>query len=464
MPATTGAAPPRAFAMRAARATLGGSAAVLALAAALAGGTAHASGFALREQSSTAQGAAFAGAAAGGSDISYLFFNPAAIGLHPGANAQASFSYVIPESRVKNAEASTIAGQPIDGSTDNLADVANGALLPALYGSVQATDDLFFGVGVNAPFGLVTQYPEQWVGRYHAVDSELDTVNINPAVAWRAREWLTFGAGLQVQRAAARLTNAVDTSTIAQQPNTRANDTRSELEGDDWSLGYTLGAIVEPIDGTRLGLSYRSRVEHRLEGEADFFRSALGDGVNAQTTTPGGAGLLGDSDINADLTTPELISFGVTQDVGERWTLLGGVEWTGWSSFDELEIDFDNPDQPNSFTNEDWDDSWYVALGAAYRPSDAWTLSAGVAYDQSPVPDDYRTPRVPDSDRYWLSLGAEWRPADWFGFNVAATQIYVEDTEVEISALEEGEQARGNFSADYDSRISILTIGGSLFF
>ena len=137
--------------------------------ASLAPSHAFAGGFALKEQSSTAQGTAFAGAAAGGEDISYMFFNPAAIALHPGTNVHNSVSYIAPVAETKNAAGTTVVGTPITG-TGRSGDIGVDALVPALYSSFQVTDEIFLGLAVNAPFGLATDNPNGWVGRYHGTD------------------------------------------------------------------------------------------------------------------------------------------------------------------------------------------------------------------------------------------------------------------------------------------------------
>jgi long-chain fatty acid transport protein len=190
----------------------------------------------LKEQSSTAQGTAFAGAAAGGEDISYMFFNPAAIALHPGTNVHNSASYIAPVAETKNAAGTTVVGTPITG-TGRSGDIGVDALVPALYSSFQVTDEIFLGLAVNSPFGLATDNPNGWVGRYHGTDSELMTINFNPTAAYKPFDWLNLGAGLQVVYASATLENAVDTSTIAGVPFDAANDSQSKVEGDDWGYG-----------------------------------------------------------------------------------------------------------------------------------------------------------------------------------------------------------------------------------
>jgi len=440
-----------------------GLTALAATSVAIAPERAVAAGFTLKEQSSTAQSTAFAGAAAGGKDISYMFFNPAAMALHPGTNFHASVSYIIPTSETKNAAGATAAGAPITGSSRS-GDIGVDVLLPAVYSSYQVTDEIFLGLAVNSPFGLATENQDDWVGRYHGTDSELMTIDFNPAAAYKPFDWLNLGAGLQVVYASATLENAVDTSTIAGAPYSAANDSQSKVEGDDWGYGFTVGAIVEPMPGTRIGVAYRSEVDVTLDGDAKFKRSPLGDVVNAGTMTPGGAGLLGNSDVTVDLTMPDSINFGIHHDINEQWSVMADGSWTGWSDFKNLTIKFQNPDQPANTTVQDWNDTWFVALGTRFRPSKEWLLSLGVAYDESPVPTSTRTPRIPDADRYWISAGAGWKPIDWLAVNLSYTHIFMPDSKVRLTVADPNNLARGNLSANYESHIDILSFSTTISF
>jgi long-chain fatty acid transport protein len=338
------------------------------------------------------------------------------------------------------------------------------ALVPAIYSSYQVTDEIFLGLAVNSPFGLATEHNDGWVGRYHATDSELMTIDFSPTAAYRPFDWLNLGAGLQVVYASATLENAVDTSTIAMVPFDAANDSQAKVEGDDFGYGFTLGAIVEPMPGTRIGVAYRSEVDLRLEGDATFQLSPLGTLVNAGTTTPGGTGLLGKSDITADLTTPDSINFGIHHDINDQWSVMADGSWTGWSDFKNLTIKFQNPDQPNNTTVQNWNDTWFAALGTRFRPNEEWLLSLGVAYDESPIPNSTRTPRVPDEDRYWISAGAGWKPLEWLSLNLSYTHILMPDPKVRLTVADPNNLTRGNLSADYESNIDIITFSGTISF
>lgn len=434
------------------------------LALAVGCGGAQAAGFALKEQSTKAQGNAFAGATAGAEDVSYMFFNPAALAWREGYEVDVDLTYISPRSELQDANAATILGTPI-GGRDKHSDIGEDEVLPAFYLAAPLPGRVRLGLGVNVPYGLETDYPNAWVGRYHAVQSKLRTININPAAAWRPVDWFAVGAGFQAQFADGELTNAIDFGTIGAVSGIPGSipggqDGFARLDGDDWAYGWNAGLLVEPVTGTRLGLSYRSEIEHTIRGDVDF----RGDSVGIATIIRGTTGAFTDSDAELDLNTPATLSFGVHQDVTPSLALMAEAQWTDWSTFDQLTISFENPAQPDSVTEEEWRDSWFFALGATYKASDTVTLRTGVAFDQSPVKDKFRTPRIPDENRYWLSFGAGWQPVPWFDLDAAFTYIQVEDSEVDLAATDTGSTFRGDLEADYDSMILIAGLSARLRF
>ncbi len=427
--------------------------------------SAFSSGFALKEQSASALGNAFAGATSAAEDVTYMFFNPAALGKIEGGQLAAVGSYIVPQSDFRGGSASTILGDPIIGR-QNKRDAAEDAFLPAMYAAWALSDAWRIGLGINTPFGLETHYKQDWIGRYHAVHSSLLTVNINPAVAWKINDLVTVAVGFQAQYADAELTNAVDFGTIATLQGTSipggnpATDGFADLEGDDWGYGYNLGLMLEPRPGTRLGLAYRSKIDHTIDGDVDFTLdpTGVGAGINAAT------GLFADSDAQADLTTPETASLGVYHEVTPQWAIMADVTWTRWSRFEELRVKFDNPVQPDNITIEDWDDTWFYALGLSWKPSPQCAFKIGVAYDESPVPESTRTPRIPDEDRTWLALGGHWQVSPAWGLDAGYTHIWVDDSSLNLVATPTNDTVRGNLSGDYDNAIDIVTLGATFSF
>ncbi|WP_052464793.1 OmpP1/FadL family transporter [Geoalkalibacter subterraneus] len=436
---------------------------------------AFSAGFALKEQSASALGNAFAGATAAAEDVSYMFFNPAALGQLEGNQLSVVGSYIAPSSEMKDGTATTILGTPIGGNSSE-GDAAKNVVLPAGYVSWALTDEWRFGLAVTVPYGLETNYDRDWIGRYHAVNSRLQTMNINPVLAWKANEKVTLAFGFQAQYAEAELTNAIDFGTIAMAAKAKAqadgkdielpdatpagHDGYAKMEGDDWGFGYNLGLMIEPREGTRIGLAYRSKVHHNLRGDIDFRLD--NDGVGAALSQA--TGRFVDSRITADLTTPETVSIGLYHEITPRWAVMADATLTRWSRFDELRVQFDNPAEEDNVTIEDWNDSWFYALGLTWKPSEKYALRIGVAHDETPIPDRTRTPRIPATDRTWLALGGHYKLNDSWGFDAGYTHIWVEDSSIELEATPTNDTFRGNLDADYENDIDIVTLSATYTF
>lgn len=431
-------------------------------AALLSTGPVWAAGFALKEQSALALGSAFAGATAGAEDISHAFFNPAALSRFDGIHAVAIASYISPVSTLQDSSSTNAANIPLGGDSDDR-NFGKAALVPAFYGAAQINDRVRIGLSLNVPFGLETRYPRNWSGRYHGVESELTTVNLSPMVAVDVNPWLSIGGGVMVQYADAELTNAIDFGTIgAGAGGTPGQDDGfGSVTGDDVGVGFNLGLLAEPVKGTRFGVGFRSKIDHTLEGEADFTLSDNA-GLNAALTA---GGAFADTDATAKFESPAMVSFGIFHEVDENLAIMGEAQWTQWSSFDQLIIDFDNPNQPNSVTEQNWDDQWFLAAGARYDFSEEFGIRFGFAYDQKAVKTTFRTPRIPDSNRYWFAAGLNWQPTSNFELAAGFTYIHLNDAEVRLRTNGADDNAsRGNFDAEYDSFINILTLSGTFKF
>ncbi|WP_404378790.1 OmpP1/FadL family transporter [Caenispirillum salinarum] len=432
---------------------------VIGLAAATAVGLAmeaQASGFQLKEQSAEGLGNAFAGSTAKAQDLSTIFFNPAGMTALSGHQGQATTSYIIPRAEFE-ADSATFAGTGtgLDGTAlpgaRSQDDAIDDAMIPAAYAMYDVSDDWKIGLAVNVPFGLVTDYSDNWVGRYHALKSDLRTIAIQPSVAHKVNDWLSVGGGLVVQHAEAELTKAVDFGTIGAGfgiPGLTPglNDGKTKVTGEDFSVGYTLGIMLQPLETTRVGLSYRSGITHELDGDVEF------------TGVPGPlANLFPNSGGRAELNLPATASLGLYHEVNDQLALMGEVAWTEWSVFKELSVFRQGAATPLSRTVENWDDTWFFSAGATYEPTDKLKLQLGVAHDQSPVPDATRTPRVPDADRTWVALGAGYEFMPGWEANLAYTHIWVDEARIDLDNEGTNPPHEHRVSGKYESAIDIIS-------
>jgi long-chain fatty acid transport protein len=424
---------------------------------------AGASGFALIEQSGSGLGQAYAGAAAVSEDASSQYYNPATLMLRSGNEISGALHLVAPQASLNDASASvtTLGGVPYTGN-----DGGNpGSLTPVpnLYLARDIRPDLRMGIGLSVPYGLSTDYEDGWIGRYHALESAVQTINLNPALAWRINPKFAVGAGISVQYIHATLTSAIDSGSLCVAlagsatcaglgltPGNAAVDSHVKIEGDDVSLGANLGLIYQPRDGTTLGVAWRSSIDHELQGDADFSRSAA---LNALL---GASTLFTDTAASAAISLPETFSLSLAQAITPRLTLLADATWTRWSRFGELIVAFTNPMQPDALTTEDWQDTWRTALGLNYRANARWTLRSGIAHDASPIKNAQRlTPRIPDSDRIWATLGARWQATPRLGLDVGYAHIFIDDRQIDNTTEASIQQ---NLQGNYAAHVDILSL------
>ena len=425
-----------------------------------------AAGFAIKEQSASSQGHAFASASTGIEDISTMFFNPSLLTFHQGSQTATVGSAIIPNSRFRNGSASfspAVGGGPIPPAPGftSLDDIGRTAFVPAGYAMISPHPDLRLALAVTQPFGLRTSNTEGWIGRYHALDTRLTTVNIAPTAAYRFNDILSVGAGFVAQYADTTLSNAIDFGTIGfgLGGTPGAEDGRAKLKADDWGFGFTLGATLVPWKGTRIGFGYRSKVDHELSGNANF---DLGTGIGQSVSDATGAFVDGGAETDIDL--PEQVSIGLHQDLGDQFAIMAEAQWTHWSRIDELRVEFDNPAQADEVTRQSWDNAWFMALGGSYRPDDDWTVKLGFAFDQSPVPERTRTPRLPDEDRYWLSGGLSYEPEDWFSLSLAYTHIFMPNADIDLSLDDPNNATRGSLEGTFKTHIDIIALQGRIRF
>lgn len=410
-----------------------------------------ASGFALTEQSVINLGTAASEGAAGIDDISTIHFNPAGLMRLPEENAIVGAGYLIFSDVNFNNEGSFIA--PGLAAIGNDGGSPGGvAFVPNLYGMVSVSDRARLGIGITTPFGLSTEYDEDWVGRYQAIKSDLLTININPTVAYQVSDDFSIGAGVNLQYAEAELSNAIDfggilasrgilTSRGTVSP--QSADGEVNVSGSDWSVGFNAGVLYEPTESTRIGLAYRSSVNHTLRGSADF---AVPTAATPLTAT----GLFTDSTANAELNLPDTVALGVHQAITDGLDLTADLTWTNWSDFQELRVDFDSP-QPDKVVPQNWRDTVRIAAGLTYDISDSWTIRGGVAYDPSPVPQEFVTARIPDSDRTWVSLGLSYEPTDNLSLDLAYTHIFIAGR-----SINQSEEGAGTLIGSYDNSVDIV--------
>ena len=369
---------------------------------------ANAAGFHLREQSAAAQGNAFAGATAGAENGSYAYFNVAGLTRQKGTQLNIGGTYIAPRAEASNVRAS-------DGSRGaDVNNIVHAAVAPNATFSHQLNEKAFLGVALNVPFGMITKYDQDWPGSDHGITSKVMTATVTPMFAYKATDKLSLGAGLQMQYVKARLTSSASQYGVD----------NVAMEGDTFDIGYQLGAMYEFNDDTRIGVAYRSKIKHKLKGDIEASDSTI-PGVGAMV------GPLLNQDISARLTTPAMFSVGAYHQLNEKWAVMAEYQRVFWSSFDSLDIYGEDTSSMVSRTKEHWRDTNFFAIGASYQIDHQWKWRLGLAYDQSAVRVQHRTPRIPDSDRIWYSTGLNYQYNDRLSFDLAYTYIKAHDAHLD---------------------------------
>jgi long-chain fatty acid transport protein len=444
-----------------------------------------AAAFQLIEQSGTGAGNAHAGEAARAEDSSTVFFNPAGMTRLSGHQADVALHFLAPTfdfegTSAFNADnptvqAARLSGVPFDQGSGSSKGGIN-AIIPNIYYVHDYNKDLKFGIGLNVPFGLVTKYDEQWAGRYSAIESNLHTFNLNPSFGYKINEQFSIGGGINLMYATVELTNAVDYNlvynlarfrnpelpNIPLMPGSTSGDGIAKVSGDDWGMGFNVGVLWEPMKGTRLGFTYRSKIALDIAGDANFGNPSDPRSQKAVDVLRGAAGLFKNVDAEASMNLPETIALNFYHDLTPKLAIMGGVNWTKWDRIENLVIKFQNPAQADSVTRLNYKNSTFSSLGLSYKHSPQWTFKTGIAYDQSPVTDTQeRSPRIPDADRFWLALGTTYSKSKSLSFDISYAHLFIDDIDIDSSEAHSVGAPRSGYhrvTGQYKANVDILGV------
>lgn len=467
--------------------------AVAGLALGLGAGQAFGAGFILQENSGSGLGNAYAGGAAASEDADTIWTNPAGMSRLKTNQLAAAVNFITPSLKFSNDGGSLNAGpaQPLGG---NGGDAGSTNVVPNLYLVVPINQQWAIGVGVNAPFGLKTEYDNTWIGRYQAIESKIETINVNPAISYKFGDF-AVGVGANWQRLHnSDFTQAVNYSgalaTAAQglvnagvmPPQTllpfigatAGLDGLGKVEVSDDAWGWNIGVEwnVKGSDSrTRIGAAYRSALKYNASGTATFsFPSAPANlPANLAPYYAQAAGLvasdprLQNCNISTNIKLPGFanLSFFYTT-LNDKWDFMGDIQWTDWSTIQDLT--FVRTSGPLSGTNlqstpEHWKDAWRLSVGASYRYTDQWTFRGGLAWDQTPVQDQYRTPRLPDTDRYWLAGGIQYKWSPALKFDAGAAYIWMQNGSIAQISTDPATVAQyGYVSGSYNNNIWLFSL------
>lgn len=416
-------------------------------------GPANASSWSLQLMGVKALGVSYAGVAANPEDASAVWFNPAGMPeLGDGWTVTAGSPFVQLGLDWRDAGTTSLLGQPMRG--DATADGGQLVVIPHLYVVRRMGERWWAGFGFNAPFGLGTRYGKDWVGRYHADETTLQVFNLNPSIGVRVNDQLSLGAGLDLQLATGVFSESIDFGSIGAAsglPLTpQGHDGGVRIEGDDTAISWNVGLLWTPREATRIGVAYRAGTTQSLEGEADFTVPP-----EAEPLTGGGV-IFVDTRATAPLPMPASLEVGLVQAIGDDWKLLAGVGWTDWSREQAVRITFENPAQPTVVQETKWSDTMRYSLGASRRAGARWVLRGGVAYEESPVPDSTRDPRIPEAAHRWFGVGATWQQSERLSVDLLLNHLLTDRADMTVA-----DPTAGTLRGEVDWSITSLGVAGT---
>lgn len=407
---------------------------VLGLAGLIATGSALASGYNFGTQSAAAQGSANSNGAEA-ADASTVYANPAGMTRLKGTQSSLVLNAVAPHV--------SFSGSATPGGSGNGGDPVDLTFVPHGYLTHQIDARYTVGLGVFVPFGAKIAYDDRFAGRYYGQETDLQTINLNPSLAIKLNEQHSVGLGLSAQYMKAKLVRKQNGLVLASRVNPAlpaamggvAPDAEFGIEGDSWGYGFNLGYLFQPTETTRFGLAYRSAIRHKNTGDAYLNADALAAAIDPYTSLTYAqlqGALSKTADGRADVKTPESLSVSAYHELDARWAVMGDLTWTRHSRLQQIVIQA----QPitTTYLQTKWNDTLRASIGASYRYNDRLKVRLGYMYDQSPTDAASDVlPTMPDNDRQWLSLGANWKLDARNSIDVAYSYIFVRDRSIDRS-------------------------------
>ena len=443
------------------------------LSAALLSTAVQASGYHFGTQSVNAQGTANA-AAAEAADASTIFYNPAGLSKLDSSQISVNANIVLPSIRYEADSATDFTGIPVQGSKSGK--ITKTTVAPHVYGAYKASDDVTLGLGVYVPFGSATEYEKDSVLRHNINKLGLTTIAIEPVVAWKLNDRHSFGAGIIAQHTSAELRKYADWG-IKQKAVAKASgkpdaaiaaaiqaDGHADVKGSDWGFGYQLAWMWDINDRARVGVNYRSKVSHTLEGTAEW----AADGAAVKQAWDSGAmaalGYVPNEKASVKIVTPESLSVHGMYRATDKTNLFGDVTWTRHSRFNKAELVFENTKKVvngqsgRTVITPNWRNTYKVAFGGSYQVTEPLQLRAGIAFDKSPVKSaEDRMNSLPDGNRIWFSVGAKYQLGKNHVIDAAYSHIHINDTVYRTGKASGNDvDSRGVSSARFKNKADIL--------
>ncbi|MCD7954042.1 MAG: outer membrane protein transport protein [Synergistaceae bacterium] len=310
------------------------------------------------------------------------------------------------------------------------------AIIPYMYYAQKAGKNSWWGVAFFARYGNQIEYDDLWPGRYDTVYTGVKGVTLQPTYAFKINDKLSAAVGLDINYIQLRMKK--DVPAISQYG--YAGDVRSDLDGDSTNIGWVASLMYDFTPKTSAAVVYRARVKHTMDADMSF------SGIAKLDTKAHGT-----------VTLPDLLSIGLGHKFNDRTRMEINATWTNWSTYNALNLTFDDPilGKANSDNPKDWSAAWRIGIGIEHKLSQKWSILGGYVYDESPVPDEWMDFTVPTGDRHRGSIGFKYSPNETSELAFAYTAIWAGNRDVQSHI------GRADYASAYihDGLTQVVSIG-----
>lgn len=389
--------------------------------------TAHAGGLFLYEMATPDLGTASAGRAAAADNAATAFGNPAGMTRLDQSQMLVGIQPAYGISRFDKDNETTVSG----GNGGNAL-----GFIPGLAGYFvySATPDLKFGLSLASDFGLSARYQSNWSGRYYSLESELITLGAFPVAAYRINQWLSIGAGAQIIYG--KLNTKTGINDVLD-----GGDASIDIGADDVGFGGMAGVLIEPVEGTRFGVTYTSQVKLDLKDKPKT--NNLGPLLKEAFDLSGLTG----AKVDLGLTIPNQVMVSGYHDLTDTVAVVGNLVWQQWSEFGQPNLEITSATSRSATANLNYDDTWGFALGTRYKFAPDWLWSVGVAFDTSPISKKERSPALPLDQQIRVGTGVQYALSDRMTIGAAYEYLNLGEADIDRDRPLAG-TLQGNYSSN----------------
>lgn len=374
-------------------------------------------------------------------DPSAVYFNNAAITRLGGFQGLIGTTLIAPSVSFRGPYGPTVSNPTIAES-----DMHKQSFFPShAYFTYQVDNNLFVGLGFNTPFGLGTEWDNNWVGKDVSIKIDLKTFSFNPVIAYKLNDQLSFGAGLQYNLGSVKIIRGAGIALNSSSP--AFGEAVANLEGTTNSaIGFTVGGLAQLSKELSLGVSYRSQVKYAFKG-------------TASSTGPSQfASLLPHGDISADLKTPAELVIGAGYQVNDKWLLSADFQYVWWSSYDTLKVNFSDASQKSIVDPREYENTYTARIGAEYKYSEKLALRVGFLFDRNPVTDERVEASLPDANRLGYSLGFGYKVSDKITVDASYLYLHFLERTVTTSKVSYTPSGSAYFNGTYNNMANLVSL------